>query len=115
MAISRRFSAEDLNGVRLLGSVDALADIGVDLEFSFNIDKKRFGFVLRSDSTEPRNLSQLFHSLRLTVLRKFFNFSLRWLEGDSFSFCLIDSFFMITLSMAPDIQGMGFRPSSLLV
>ena len=48
MAISRGFSAEDLNGVRLLGSVDALADIGVeagsgivcDLEFSFDIDKK---------------------------------------------------------------------------
>ena len=38
---------------------DALADIGVetrsgivcDLEFSFNIDQKRFRFVLRSDST----------------------------------------------------------------
>ena len=57
MAISRGFSAEDLNGVRLPGSVNALADIGVetrsgivcDLEFSFNIDKKRFRFVLRSD------------------------------------------------------------------
>ena len=101
-----------------------MADIGVetrsgivcDLEFSFNIDKRRFGFVLRSDSTEPRNSSRLFHSMRLTVLRKsFFNFSLRWLEGDSFSFCLIDSFFLIKLSIAPDIQGMGFRPLSLLV
>ena len=100
MAISREFSAEDLNGVRLPGSVDALADIGVetragivcDLESSFNIDKKSFGFVLTSDSTEPRNSSRLFHSMRLTVLLKFINFSLRWLEGDSFSFCLIDSF-----------------------
>ena len=63
MAISQGVSAEDLNGVRLPGSVDALADIGVetpsgivcDLELSFNIDKRRFGFVLRSDSTEPRN------------------------------------------------------------
>ena len=80
MAISRGFSAEDLNGVRLPGSVDAVADIGVetrsgiegDLEFSFNIDKKRFGFVLRLDSTEPRNSSRLFHSMGLTVLRKFF-------------------------------------------
>ena len=43
LAISRGFSAEDLNGVRLPGSVNALADIGVetrsgivcDLEFSF--------------------------------------------------------------------------------
>ena len=104
MAISRGFSAEDLNSVRLPGSVDALADIGVDtrsgivcdLEFSFtNIDKKRFRFVLRSDSTEPRNSPRLFHSMRLTVLHKFFNFSLNWLEGDSFSFCLIDSFFLI--------------------
>ena len=50
LAISREFSAEDLYGVRLPGSVDALADIGVetrsgivcDLEFSFNIDKKLF-------------------------------------------------------------------------
>ena len=92
--------------------MDALADIGVetrsgilcDLEFSFNIDRKRFRFVLRSDSTEPRNSSRLFHRIRLTVLRKFFNFSLRWLEGDSFSFCLTDSFFLIKLSMAPDIQ-----------
>ena len=82
MVISRGFSAEDLNGVRLPGSVDTLADIGVqtrpgilcDLEFSFNIDKKRFGFVLRSDSTEPRNSSRPFHSMRLTVLRKFFKF-----------------------------------------
>ena len=99
MAISRGFSAEDLNGERLPGSVYALADIGVetrsgivcDLEFNFNIDKKRFGFVLRSDSTEPRNSSRLFHStVRLTVLHKFFHFSLRWLKGDSFSFCLID-------------------------
>ena len=82
MAISRGFSAEDLNDVRLPGSVDALADISVetrsgivcDLEFSFNIDKKRFGFVLRSDSTEPRKLS---------VLCFFFlNSSLRWLEGE---------------------------------
>ena len=31
MAISRGFSAEDLNGVRLPGSVDALADIGVEI------------------------------------------------------------------------------------
>ena len=123
MAISRGFSAENLNGVRLPGSVDALADIGVetrsgivcDLEFSFNIDQKRFGFVLRSDSTEPRNSSQLFHGTHLTLLRKFFNYSLRWLEGDSFSFCLIDSFFLIKLSIAPDIQGMGFRSLSLLV
>ena len=69
-----------LNGVRIRGSVDTLADIGAetrsrivcDLEFSFNIDKKRFGFVMRSDSTEPRNSSWLFHSTRLTVLRKFF-------------------------------------------
>ena len=105
MAISRGFSAEDLNGVRLPGSADALADIGVetrsgivcDLEFSFNFDTKRFGFVLRSDSTEPRNSPRLFNSMRLTVLRKFFNFSLRWLEEDSFSFCLIDSFFLIKL------------------
>ena len=66
LAISEGFSTEDLNGVRLPGSVDALADIGVktrsgivcDLEFSFNIDKKRFGFVLRSDSTEPRSQSR---------------------------------------------------------
>ena len=80
MAISRGFSAEDLNGVRLPGSANALADIGVetrsgivcDLEFSFNIDQKRFRFVLRSDSTEPRNSSRLFRSMRLTVLRKFF-------------------------------------------
>ena len=100
MAISRAFSAEDLNGVRLPGSADALADIGVetrsgivcDLEFSFNIDQKRFGFVLRSDSTEPRNSSLLFRNMRLTVLGEFLNFSLRWLEGDSFSFCLMDSF-----------------------
>ena len=53
-------------------------------------------------------------TMRLTVLRKFFNFSLWWLEGDSFSFCLIDSFFLIKLSMTPDIQGMRFRPFSLL-
>ena len=26
------------------------------------------------------------HALLYTVLRKFFNFSLRWLEGDNFSF-----------------------------
>ena len=55
------------NGVRLPGSANALADIGVetrsgivcDLEFSFNIhvDQKRFRFVLRSDSTEPRDSS----------------------------------------------------------
>ena len=100
MAISRGFSAEDLNGVPLPGSVDALADIGVetrsgivcDLEFSFNIVKNRFGFVFRLDSTEPRNSSWLFHCMRLTVLCKFFNFSVRCLEEDSFSFCLIDSF-----------------------
>ena len=50
MAISRGFLAEDLNGVRLPGSVDALADIGVGtrsglvcgLEFRYNIDQKRF-------------------------------------------------------------------------
>ena len=65
-------------------------------EFSFSIDKKRFGFVLRSDSKEPRNSSRLFHSMRLAGLRKFFNFSIRWLEGDSFSFCLIDSFLTIS-------------------
>ena len=115
MAISRGFSAEDLNGVRLPGSVDALADIGVatrsgiegDLEFSFNIDKKRFGFVLRSDSTELRNSSRLFHSMGLTVLRKFFNFSLKWLAGDSFSFCLIDSFFLITRHGIPSLKPLG--------
>ena len=75
MAISRGFSAEDLNCVRLPGSANAVADIGVetrlgivcDLEFSFNIDQKRFRFVLRSDSTEPRNSSRLFRSMRLTV------------------------------------------------
>ena len=80
MAISRGFSAEDLNGVRLPGSANALADIGVetrsgivcDLEFSFNIDQKRFRFALMSDSTEPRKSSRLFHSMRLTVLRKLF-------------------------------------------
>ena len=33
---------------------------------------KRFGFVLRSDSTEPRNSSRLFRSMCLTVLRRFF-------------------------------------------
>ena len=46
-AISRGFLAEDLNLVQLPGSVDALADIGVetrsgivcDLELSSNIDK----------------------------------------------------------------------------
>ena len=100
--ISRGFSAEDLNGVRLPGSADALADIGVEtqsgivcnLEFSFNIGQKRFGFVLRLDSTEPRNSSRLFHSMRLTVLRKFCNFSLLWLQGDSFSFYFIDSFLL---------------------
>ena len=82
LAISRGFSAEDLNGVRLPGSANALADIGVetrsgivcDLEFSFNIDQERFSFVLRSDSTEPRNSSRLFRSMRLTLLRKFFFF-----------------------------------------
>ena len=73
--------------------VEARSGIVFDLEFSFNMDKKRFGFVLRSDSTEPRNSSRLFHGMRLTVLGNFFNFSLRWLEGDSFSFFLIDSFF----------------------
>ena len=31
--------------------------------------------------------------------RKLFNFSLRWLKGDSFSFCLIDSFFLIDLGL----------------
>ena len=75
MAISRGFSTEDLNGVRLPGSADALADIGVetrsgivcDLEFSFNVDKKHFAFVLRSDSTEPRNSSRLFHSMHLRL------------------------------------------------
>ena len=80
MAIYRAFSAEDLNGVRLPGSANTLVDIGVetrsgimcDLEFSFNIDQKRFRFVLRSDSTEPRNSSRLFRSMPLTVLRKFF-------------------------------------------
>ena len=48
LPISRGFSAEDLNRVQLPGSVDALADIGVesrsgivcDLELSSNIDKK---------------------------------------------------------------------------
>ena len=113
MAISRGFSAEDLNGVRLPGPFDALANIGVDsrsgivcdLEFSFNIDKKHFGFVLRSETTEPTNSSRLFHSMRLTVLRNF--------EGDSFNFCFTDSFFLIKLSMEPDIQGMGFPPLSL--
>ena len=75
--------------------------------------KNALGLCRKSDSTEPRNSSRLLHSMRLTVLRKFFNFSLRCLEGDSFSFCLIDSFFFIKLSIAPDIQGMGFRPSSL--
>ena len=92
MAISRGFSAEDLNGVRLPGSADALADISVetrsgivrDLEFSFKIDQKCFGFVLRSDSIEQRNSSRLFRSMRLTVLRKFSNFSLRRLEGGAF-------------------------------
>ena len=80
MAISRGFSAEDLNDVRLRGSANALADIGVetrsgivcDLEFSFNVDQKRFRFILRSESTEPRNSSRLFRSMRLTVLCKFF-------------------------------------------
>ena len=84
MAISRGFSVEDFNGVPLPGSADALADIGVEtrsgivchLEFNFNIDQKRSGFVLRSDSTEPRNSSRLFRSMRLTVSRKNFNFSL---------------------------------------
>ena len=64
LAISRGFSAGDLDGVLLPGSANALADIGVetrlgvvcDLESSFNIDQKRFRFVLRSDSTEPRTL-----------------------------------------------------------
>ena len=63
--ISRGFLAEDLNGVRLPGSADALANIGVetqsgivcDLKFSFNIGQKRFGFVLRLDSTEPRHIT----------------------------------------------------------
>ena len=76
MAISREFSAEGLKGVRLPGSANALADIGVetrsgivcDLEFSFNIDKKRFRFVLRSDSTESRNLSRLFCSWKIVTL-----------------------------------------------
>ena len=80
MAISRGFSAEDLNGVRLPGSVDVVADIGVatrsgivyDLEFRFNIDKKRFGFVLRSDSTEPRNSLRLFHSMRFNCFAQDF-------------------------------------------
>ena len=58
-------------------------------------------------------LLQKLHEFDLIVLRKFFNFSLRWFEGDSFSFCLIDSFFLIKSSMAPDTQGMGFRPLSL--
>ena len=30
----------------------------------------------------------------LNCFAQVFNFSLRWLEGDSFSFCLIDSFFL---------------------
>ena len=34
------------------------------------------------------------------VLRKSFNFSLRWLEGVSFSFCLVDSFFFPDLGKA---------------
>ena len=50
LAISRGFSAEDLNGIRLPGSADALADIDVEtrsgivcgLEFRYNIDQKRF-------------------------------------------------------------------------
>ena len=109
MAISRGFqlkifTAYDYLGQRMHWLILASR---LDQEFSFNIDQKRFEFVLRSDSTEPRNLSRLFHSMRLTVLRKFFNFPLRWLEGDSLWFCLIDSFFLIKLSMAPYIPRYG--------
>ena len=65
MAICLGFSAEDLNGARLLcGSVDALVS-RLDQEL-YAIWKsaststiKRFGFVLRSDSTEPRNASRV--------------------------------------------------------
>ena len=55
------------------------------------------------------------HALNCFPQGFFLNFSLRWLEGDSFSFCLKHSFFLLKLSMAPDIQGMGFRPLSLLI
>ena len=34
----------------------------------------------------------------LNCFAQVFNFSARWLEGDSFSFCLIDSFFLTKLS-----------------
>ena len=52
---------------------------GLDQELyaSWNSDQKRFEFVLRSDSTGPRNSSRLFCSMCLTVLCKFFNFSIR--------------------------------------
>ena len=110
MGISRGFSAEDLNGVRLPGSANVLADIGVktrsgivsDLEFGLNIDQKRFRFVLRSDSTEPRNSSRLFRSMRLIVLRKFFLTSPLGGSKEIISAFVLYKFFFLT-SMAPDI------------
>ena len=75
---------------------------GIQLQYRH---QKRFKFVLRSDSTETKKLitavPQHAHNY---FAHFFFNFSLRWLEGDNFSFCLIDPFFLIKLSMAPHIQ-----------
>ena len=52
----------------------------------------------------------------LNCFAQVFNFSLRWLEGDSVSFRLIDAFFLIKLSMAPDIQGVpSLKPLGLYI
>ena len=68
MAISRGFLAEDLNGVRLPGSADALADIGIGtrsgivcgLEFRYNIDQKRFWVCLDVGLDRTKKLIRAF-------------------------------------------------------
>ena len=97
LAISRGFSAEDLNGVRLPGSANALADVGLetlsrivcDLDLSFNIDQNHFRFCVEVgfDGTKKRITAIPQHALDCFA-QVFFNFSPRWLEGDNFSFCL---------------------------
>ena len=99
MAISRGFSP---------GSVDALADIGVETrsgivcDLEFNVDQKRFGFVVVGvNGTKKLNCFAQLSSLTFP-------------SGGSREivsvFVLKISYFLIELSMAPDIQGMGFRP-----